>query len=228
MTLDSVQIPEYLPFMALPETPFFPHAGAPLNIFESHYLQMLEECLKSESIFALGSCTDSGSFANQVGPREPRSIATAGVIKACKKSEDGTYTLILKGIQRIYCLEWIKTTPYYVGRVEPIPTIPGSHPQNILLQFAKIKSLFAEHEEINPRIPTEVFEKFQAIDQPERYLDIMIHVATASNVWKQNQLEENNLTNRLLLTKEFLQEEIKKLRLQKDLGDLFQSPPEEN
>ena len=228
MTLDSIQIPEYLPFIALPDTPFFPHAGAPLNIFENHYLQMLEECLEDNRTFALGSCTESSLSPNQVGAREPRSIATAGVIKACKKSEDGTYTLILQGVQRIYCLEWIKKTPYYVGRVEPIPTIPGSHPQNILLQLAKIKSLFAQHEELNPRIPTEIFEKFQAIDQPERYLDIMIHTATASTDWKQDQLEENNLTNRMLLTKEFLRQEIKKLKLQKDLSDFFQSDPEDN
>lgn len=228
MTLDSFQIPEYLPFMALPENPFFPHAGAPLNIFESHYLQMLEECLENGRTFALGSCTDSSLSSDKEGPREPRSIATAGVIKAFKRNEDGTHTLILKGLQRIYCLEWIRTTPYYVGRVEPISTILGSHPQNILLQFSKIKTLFAEHEELNPRIPAEAFEKFQAIDQPERYLDIMIHIATASTSWKQNQLEENNLTNRLLLTKEFLIGEIKKLKLKKDLGDFFESAPEEN
>lgn len=117
--MTSLEIPDRMGAILLPDCTLFPHGALPLHIFEDRYRAMLDEALEGNCLFCVGRLiseerTDFGSCTSPVG--------TAGLIRASREKSDGRSDLILHGVCRVRFSEWLPEKPYPYARIEPLPS----------------------------------------------------------------------------------------------------------
>ena len=86
----------------------FPNTTVPLNIFEPRYIEMIDDCMKSNRIIGMVQPKKEGKN----GP-ELYEIGCAGKITSFNESEDGRYLVILNGITRFKILREINNDKLY-------------------------------------------------------------------------------------------------------------------
>ncbi|MGB3555893.1 MAG: LON peptidase substrate-binding domain-containing protein [Jannaschia sp.] len=90
-------LPETIPVFPLPGALLLPRARLPLHIFEPRYLQMIDDCLKSEHRL-IGMVQPRAQKARD--GRELQSIGCAGRLTQLSETEDRRYMVTLAGISR--------------------------------------------------------------------------------------------------------------------------------
>lgn len=80
--------------MALPDVVFFPKMTLPLFIFEPRYRQLLEESLDADRMFAV----------TRLNEGEGEGVFGLGLLKTVVRNRDGTYHLIVEGMERLQTL----------------------------------------------------------------------------------------------------------------------------
>lgn len=112
------QLPDTMPVMVLDDCYLFPGCYLPLFIFEERYRHMLQYALGTGRMFCIGSrrrCSaaeDDGLIP----------VSTAGLIRACRRQEDGTSHVMLYGISRIRITGWVQDQPFRIAHVEAMAT----------------------------------------------------------------------------------------------------------
>jgi len=86
-----------IPVFPLPGTVLLPRARLPLHIFEPRYLQMIDDCLKTEH--RLIGMVQPRAHASKDG-REQQSIGCAGRLTQFSETEDRRYMVTLAGVSR--------------------------------------------------------------------------------------------------------------------------------
>jgi ATP-dependent Lon protease len=117
-----MHMPPEVPVMTLPNATLFPQALLPLRIFERRYRQMLHDALHSHRMFAV-------AMQKPDRTREaPCSIAGIGLIRVSVQHNDGTSHLILQGLSRVALAKAVRTRPYRVHPLLPLPTAQAEGP----------------------------------------------------------------------------------------------------
>jgi Lon protease-like protein len=111
-------LPDSLPVMVLTDCFLFPGCFLPLFIFEERYRQMLSHALGTTRMFCIGN-----RLRQRDGCDEIHAYSTAGLIRACKKQDDGTSHVMLYGIQRIRFTDWQQEKPFRIARTEAIKSV---------------------------------------------------------------------------------------------------------
>jgi ATP-dependent Lon protease len=112
----SITLPDTIGMIVLEDCYLLPGCFLPLYIFEQRYRDMLEHALNTSRMFCVGTISD-GKLLN---------VSTAGLVRACKKQEDGTSHVMLYGMSRIKFTGWEQHEPYRIATVEEIPTLTDS------------------------------------------------------------------------------------------------------
>lgn len=116
----KADLPETIPLFPLPGALLLPRARLPLHIFEPRYLQMLDDCLKTEArLIGMIQPRDmpSGSRAGSTD-RRMHAIGCAGRLSQFSETEDGRYMLTLTGISRFRILREVTGfSPYLRAEV---------------------------------------------------------------------------------------------------------------
>jgi len=113
----SFQMPDTMPVMVLDDCYLFPGCYLPLFIFEERYRQMLLHALSTGRMFCIGSRRRCGSRDDDLLP-----VSTAGLVRACRKQDDGTSHVMLYGVSRIKITGWVQQKPFRIANIEPLPT----------------------------------------------------------------------------------------------------------
>lgn len=219
MTFD-LDIPRHLPAITLAETVFFPQVVLPLHIFEERYRRMLKDALNSDRIFAVLTLDEEGrSFPQHEEPPHP--IATAGIIRACQKNENGTSNLILQGLCRIRVAEILHDDPYRIIAIEPILSTPlasenqARHLRNRLLNRLQVQR------RLGGPITSEMLKFLQNIDEAEMVVDMIAFSLCPDPEDKLRLLGMIRVEDRLREMIRISEREIAALRLQRELqGDM--------
>lgn len=114
----SFSLPDTMPVMVLGDCYLFPGCLLPLFIFEERYRLMLAHALKTDRMFCIGT-----RVKNDDGGYDLLPVSTAGLIRACKKQEDGTSHVMLQGVRRIQFDSWQQEKPFVIANVKPLETI---------------------------------------------------------------------------------------------------------
>jgi Lon protease-like protein len=104
-------LPPSLPIFPLYSVMLLPGGHLPLNIFESHYIAMLEDALRSDRLIGM------------IQPQHHKTtelyaIGCAGKITEFVETPDGRYEIVLTGICRFKIVEELTTTTGY-RRIKP-------------------------------------------------------------------------------------------------------------
>lgn len=114
-----------LPLFPL-NTVLFPGMALPLHIFEDRYLQMVDECMNQSRQFGVVLAQSDADPA-----AEGHTVGTSALITHVERLEDGHLDIVTAGIERFRVLDWTRTEPYAVARIEPFP-LEGTQAQELV------------------------------------------------------------------------------------------------
>ena len=137
-----------LPLFPL-DTVLFPGMALPLHIFEERYLWMVNECLEGNRQFGVVMTTptaDGEGTTPQEGLRSTYAhrVGTSALITQVQRHDDGRMDIVTAGVERFRVLDWLRTEPYIVGRIEPFPLEDTRSPELVRLAKAA-SSLFVKY-----------------------------------------------------------------------------------
>ena len=102
-------LPKEIPIFPLSNFIIFPKTTVPLNIFEPRYVQMIDDCMKSNRIIGMIQPKKTGEI------KKPNlyEIGCIGKITSFNETRDGRYLIILNGLCRFRILEELNTEKLY-------------------------------------------------------------------------------------------------------------------
>ncbi len=153
----ATDLPETIPVFPLPGALLLPRARLPLHLFEPRYLQMFEDCLKTQHRFIGMVQPHEGS----AGKGKLHTIGCAGRVTQFSETEDGRYMITLSGISRFRVVEEVNGfTPYRranvnwdgfardLGPVEEDPGFQRDKFMNLLARFFHAQDLKTDWESL--------------------------------------------------------------------------------
>lgn len=200
--------------MTLPGAVFFPKTVIPLRIFEPRYRQMLDETLAGDRIFAVAALDErKPPFAEQ--PEPLHHIATAGIIRACQKTDDGTSMLLLEGLSRIEITSIVRETPFRVVAVQPLADLPHEDPKALSKLRAQLVRAFTLRAKIGGDLPAELRRAVSDVEDPAALCDLLVFSIAQDKRFKQRMLETLDPAERLRQTIRFFQRESEVFAIQR-------------
>jgi Lon protease-like protein len=104
----------------------FPGMTLPLRIFEPRYLQMVDDCIKSDKTFGV-VCLQHGEETG--GPGLPYAIGTTARIVDVEEDSPELLYIVTVGQERFRTRRLVHGKPYLVGEVEPFPLTKVDAPE---------------------------------------------------------------------------------------------------
>lgn len=110
-----MELPDRIGVMLLDGCPLFPQALVPLFIFEPRYRCLLADALDGHRMMCLAMRRPGSSV------ERPCELAGIGLIRVSVRHPNGTSNLLLQGVSRVRLGRAVRTKPYRVHRIEPVP-----------------------------------------------------------------------------------------------------------
>src|SRR5687767_11230028 len=88
----------------LPNVVLYPHVMQPLHIFEERYREMLEDALAGDNLIAM-AMLEPGWEADYDSRPPVSPYACLGKVVAHHRLDDGTYNVLLLGVERVRIVE---------------------------------------------------------------------------------------------------------------------------
>tara|TARA_B100000945_G_C20187836_1_gene505457 strand:- start:5 stop:652 length:648 start_codon:yes stop_codon:yes gene_type:complete len=109
--MNKDNLPKKLPVFPLSNFIIFPNTTVPLNIFETRYVEMINDSMKSNKLIGM----IQPKILNNQDDFTPElyQVGCMGKITSFKETEDGRYLIDLKGIIRFRVLEEINSDKKY-------------------------------------------------------------------------------------------------------------------
>ena len=105
-----LDLPKKIPLFPLSNFIIFPKTTVPLNIFEPRYIEMVNNCMKSNKLLGM---IQPKSSSNDISKPELHNIGCLGKITSFKETEDKRYLIDLKGLIRFKIFKEIKSSFQY-------------------------------------------------------------------------------------------------------------------
>ena len=109
--MNKDDLPKKLPVFPLSNFIIFPKTTVPLNIFETRYVEMINDSMKSNKLIGMIQPRVLNNQNNLIP--ELHQVGCMGKITSFKETEDGRFLIDLKGIIRFKILEEIKSDKKY-------------------------------------------------------------------------------------------------------------------
>lgn len=212
----ELHLPAAIPVMTLPNTVLFPHALLPLHIFEPRYRQMLHDVLATHRIFAVARLSESQAVES--AEFEPCfRVATAGIIRACQKSSDGTSNLLLQGFCRVEFAEIVHEEPYRFAQVRPLASTPGAASDENRRIRREVARLLSLKRKIDAGVPGEIADFLESVEDPDTFVDLAAFGLCENAAVKQTLLETLDTHRRLQLFSREIRANIEAVKLRRKL-----------
>ncbi|MBP7140823.1 MAG: LON peptidase substrate-binding domain-containing protein [Opitutaceae bacterium] len=210
----EILVPDEIAVMALKDVAFFPQALLPLRIFEERYRLMLKEVLKSHRLFAVAGINPQDTS----GESEPlHKVATVGIVRGCRETEDGISNLLLQGICRIEIVETTQHQPFRRIRIRPLASTPGADPDANRRLRVRVGRLLSIRQHLNGEPNTDLAQLLKAINDPEVFVDLASFNYCENPKVKQALLETLDVNQRLELFSRLMHHDIASIKFRKRL-----------
>jgi Lon protease-like protein len=210
------ELPSEIPVMTLPNVVFFPQALLPLHIFEPRYRAMIQDVLQRHRMFAVAQL-DQTATAPEEQTEPLHHIASAGIIRACQKNENGTSDLILQGLCRIEVLRIVRDDPYRFIEVRPLFSVAGGSAEELSTLRDQTARLFALKRQLGLPVADGMAQLVQSVADPEAFADLAGFALCEDSGFKQQLLETLATKERLQMIARQLEQEIRLAKLQRQL-----------
>ena len=192
-------LPKIIPVFPLSGIIFFPKTNLPLNIFEPRYLNMIDDCNKSNKYMGMIQLKRNSS--------DVYSIGCLGKITEHKKTKDGRMLVNLTGISRFEIKSEINNSKIYrefnVSYDKFLDDVEEKKKQTLVRE--KIEDIFQK---------TKIFFKknglllnwneFEKLDQDQK-INTLAMIAPISNEEKQTILESTHIDSKTKVLSEIIE-----------------------
>ena len=134
-----INLPKIISVFPLSNFIIFPNTTVPLNIFESRYIEMIKDSIKTNQMIGLVQPKTSGN--NSIS--DLHDVGCLGKITNFKDTSDGRYLIDLKGLMRFKIIKEIKSSKLY--RTFEVSFDNYKNDLNIKkneLKFSELESIF--------------------------------------------------------------------------------------
>ena len=104
------QLPKKIPVFPISNFIIFPKTTVPLNIFEPRYIDMIDDCMKSDKLIGM---IQPKNLNNKKNSPKLHNVGCLGKIISFKETEENLYLIELKGLVRFQTIHEIQTNKKY-------------------------------------------------------------------------------------------------------------------
>ena len=136
-------LPKIIPVFPLSNFIIFPKTTVPLNIFEPRYIDLVNDCMRTNRY--IGMIQPKKSLLTDKSTSDLYSIGCLGKITKFKETEDGRYLIDLNGIIRFQTLKEIKNDkPYREFEVNFDNYINDLNEKKEISKFSDLELIFKD------------------------------------------------------------------------------------
>ncbi len=225
-SFEDTQLPKVLPLIPLRNgLVVFPHTVIPVHVAREKSLYALEKSLESyeQMIFV----------TSQKDPRiedpafdQLHNIGTISKILQVARMPDGSYRVLLEGLQRAKAYEVVETDPVIV-KLEPL-TVNYKYTKKMEALVRRVAESFSKYAFYTQRYSQETLSAVAEIDDPSRFADFIASLLFIPFEKRQALLEEIHPARRLEILFEILSHENEILEIENELNNKVRKKIEES
>ena len=135
------ELPKEIPVFPLSNFIIFPDTTVPLNIFEPRYIQMVDDCMKSNRFMGMIQPKKTGNLNKP----DLYNVGCIGKITSFNETEDGRYLIVLNGISRFKIINEVSTNKLYrICKVNYENFLSDLNPKKESLNFSSLETIFKD------------------------------------------------------------------------------------
>ena len=135
------ELPKEIPVFPLSNFIIFPDTTVPLNIFEPRYIQMVDDCMKSNRFMGMIQPKKTGNLNKP----DLYNVGCIGKITSFNETEDGRYLIVLNGISRFKVINEVSTNKLYrICKVNYENFLSDLNPKKESLNFSSLETIFKD------------------------------------------------------------------------------------
>jgi ATP-dependent Lon protease len=160
-----------LPVLPLRNLVLFPGVVLPVDVGRPGSLRLVEEVIGRGAASRLVVTTQRDPQKEDPGPEDLHTIGLeVEVLKVVKLSETRV-TVVLRGLERVKIVEFVKRLPYLIARFEPVPDLIPQPVEVEGLSMA-VREAARHMIELSPEIPDEAATVLDNVQSPGRLADL--------------------------------------------------------
>ena len=214
--MNNEDLPEILPILPLRNTVLFPGVVVPITAGRDKSIKLINQTNKEGKIIGVVSQKEEGE--EDPGIEDINTIGTVAKILKVLKMPDGNTTVIIQGKKRFQVAEVITTEPYLTATVWAVEEArPAKDNEEFLVIVETIKEKSLAIIKDSPNIPSDASFAIKNIESPSFLINFVSSNLNISVAEKQKLLQINDLQERALETLRYMNMELQKLSLRKDI-----------
>lgn len=216
MQIDSDEIPDPLPLLALRNAVLFPGVVIPISVGREKSLKLVREQYAKDKI--VGTVSQIDSKVEDPVQEDLYKIGTIGQILKILEMPDGSTTVILQGVKRFELNVIVESEPFMKAQITIMEDVLPAEPHNDYDAIvSSVKDLALKIIKLSPNIPNEASFAIRNIDNPTFLVNFICSNSEITNDEKQKLLEIDSLKERALTLLQYLTKEIKLIELKNDI-----------
>jgi ATP-dependent Lon protease len=219
----DLEVPSRLPIITLVSSVLFPGGVLSLQVGIDRNVRLLKGLPEDQNLIA-AFCQKSGDKEN---PR-PEDMSHIGVLAAIVQRlplSSDRYQLFLQGRQRIELVQMLQNEPYFEARVREVPPKPIPKGVKTEALMSKAMSLFEKLVESDSKYNNELLNilRMNVAEGPDTCADLLASFLNLALEEKQLLLETVNPIERIELIIEYMQRDLGKATVDRELQKQIQS-----
>jgi len=198
-------IPDALPVLPLRDAVVFPLTAVPLAVGQPRSVRLVDDVMRGDRLLALVAQREARGEAP--APDELYPIGTAAVVHQLARAPDGSVRLVVQGLERVRFLDWVRTDPYLVARLQPMPDQTLESTEVDALRRA-VLDVFRRLVEASPDLPDDLALAAERLTEPRHLVYFTGSVLTMDVPARQALLEADPVTAKLRRVLDLLQREL--------------------
>lgn len=183
-----------MPVLPLRDVVVFPYMVMPLFVGRAKSINALEEAMNDDKQILLVSQREAD--LEEPTPEDLFDVGTIANIIQLLKLPDGTVKVLVEGQNRVKINSLEDGEKCFSAQITPIETTYGDEKELVVAKSA-VLSEFENYLTLNKKVPTDILNALQRIDDVDRLADTMAAHLPVSIRHKQNALELANVQERL-------------------------------
>jgi ATP-dependent Lon protease len=193
MAQDIVSIPDALPVLPLRDTVVFPDMAAPVLVGQPRSLDLVNDVFRTNRLVAI--VAQKNPEAVPPRPEDLFGVATMSVLHELGRTENAI-RLAAQGIVRVRLLEFVRTQPYLVARIQAARE-PRERGVELDALVRTARELFARFVRVSPELEGELAMAAEKMDEPRQLAYLVAAAVPLSTPVRQEVLELDLVSARL-------------------------------
>ena len=194
----------------------FPGAPAPLQVGRKKSRRLLDDLLPEQKTLVV--VCQKRAEVEDPKPRDLFRTGTAVTVVKVLRMDDGTQTVVLRGLRRVHIDEWVSQSPYMRAEVTPLTDRIADASEIEALMF-NVQTMARRVIALSPGVPDEVMLILDNIESPGMLSDFLASNMDMPLVDKQRMLSELDVNQRLRTISGALQHQVDVLELSGKIQD---------